>query len=271
MIHISKIINKDNYKKFLAIDLSLIVICLFLLVAYFSFAYYNNDLSIRFLNAKVGNFLTNNSDLSIVIYVQNASGTNKYRIASDVPELGYSFKEVSCKNDSIINYDDVTKQIAVSVNQKDECSLFFDIEKTADLSMHIMIEENFNTEKYIESTKIPIFGYIFKNSSCENGSNVTYNEEDNSLYLTASQNDNCYVYFDINDQNIRANIYLNHSGTLELLDALDKTKDYTVNAKSECRVNYNKVNSDITYENGKIVINTSSNAMCDVILDESAS
>ena len=77
--------------------------------------------------------------------------------------------------------------------------------------------------------------------------------------------------FDINDQNIRANIYLNHSGTLELLDALDKTKDYTVNAKSECRVNYNKVNSDITYENGKIVINTSSNAMCDVILDESAS
>ena len=137
--------------------------------------------------------------------------------------------------------------------------------------MHIMIEENFNTEKYIESTKIPIFGYVFKNSSCENGSNVTYNEEDNSLYLTASQNDNCYVYFDINDQNIRANIYLNHSGTLELLDALDKTKDYTVNAKSECRVNYNKVNSDITYENGKIVINTSSNAMCDVILDESAS
>ena len=94
MIHISKIINKDNYKKLLAIDLSLIVICLFLLVTYFSFAYYNNDLSIRFLNAKVGNFLTNNSDLSIVIYVQNASGTNKYRIASDVPELGYSFKEV---------------------------------------------------------------------------------------------------------------------------------------------------------------------------------
>ena len=160
MIHISKIINKDNYKKLLAIDLSLIVICLFLLVTYFSFAYYNNDLSIRFLNAKVGNFLTNNSDLSIVIYVQNASGTNKYRIASDVPELGYSFKEVSCKNDSIINYDDVTKQITVSVNQKDECSLFFDIEKTADLSMHIMIEENFNTEKYIE-TKNNDKNYIF--------------------------------------------------------------------------------------------------------------
>ena len=71
MIHISKIINKDNYKKLLAIDLSLIVICLFLLVTYYSFAYYNNGFSIRFLNAKVGNFLTNNSDFITIDYNTN--------------------------------------------------------------------------------------------------------------------------------------------------------------------------------------------------------
>lgn len=273
MIYIAKIITKDNYKKYLLIDLSLIIVCLFLLVSYFSFAYYYNGLSLRFINAKVGNFLTRDSDLSIIIYAEksniNKTGMSKYRIVSDVPELGYTFKEGSCKNGSLISYNEATKLINASVNLKDECSIYFDISKTADLSMHILVQENFGTDKYLETMKIPIYGYNFKNAICENGSNVTYNEDENSLYVTASQNDNCYVYFDINDNNIKANVYLNHNGTLELLDELDKSKNYTINSRSECRLNFQKINSTISYTNKKIEIITNDNAVCDVILDES--
>lgn len=273
MIHIAKLITKDNYKRFLLIDLSLIIVCLFLLVSYFSFAYYYNGLSIRFVNSAVGNFLTGNGDISIVIYTENSninkSGMNKYRIVSDVPELGYTFKEGICKNGSTIDFDENTKTIKASVNKKDECSIYFDISKTADLSMHIMIQESFNNDKYVETVKIPIYGYNFKNATCENGSNITFSEEDNSLYVTASQNDNCFVYFDINEKNIKANVYLNHNGTLELIDEIDNTKNYTVNQRSECRLNYQKVSSTINYINGKIEIITTDNAVCDVILDES--
>lgn len=264
-----KIINKDNYRKLLNIDLFLIILLLFTLTSLISYSYYNNRYSFKYLNTVVGNFFSKDSDVSLLINIENGTrnGKKTYKIVSSIPDNGYTYKSSNCKNGSSITYDEETSKISITSSVKDECYAYFDLTRESDLTMNILIEKLPNTNEFVSSSVIPIYGYYYSHSNCKNGSNITYIEDTNKLYLTTSTIDSCDIYFNKLSSNIDANVYLNNSGVLELLQELDDSKVYKINSNSICRLNRVKVESNITITNNKININSSDNSKCDVILD----
>ena len=74
------------------------------------------------------------------------------------------------------------------------------IEKVKALSM--MLETSYESGEYKESTlskwPTPSDGYLFNASisNCQNGGEVTWDEENNTVLLTSNTSDKCYVYFD---------------------------------------------------------------------------
>lgn len=264
-----KIITKDNYRKFLNIDLFLLVICLFLLVSYVSYSYYYNGYSFKFINSKVGNFFSSSSDISLLINIENGTrnGKKSYKVVSSIPDMGYIFKSSNCKNNSVITYDEDNKVFSINANKKDECYAYFDLERNADLNMNIMIEKIPSSGEYIESDIIPIYGYEYSNYSCKNGSTITYDDINHTLLLTSNTLDDCQIYFNKKTSNIDALIYLNNSNTLELLDELNINNKYTINSKSRCRLNNIDVPSNINIDGINISIDAPDNSKCDVILD----
>lgn len=124
-----KYITANNYKKYLTIDLFFIVLCLFLLVTYFSSAFYNDSISLPLMSSKVGEFYNKNSDLSVTVYQEiidqykNPSGN--YQVVKDIPIENYTFSRYECLNNSIISYDDTLKSVIMDATMKDECKVYF--------------------------------------------------------------------------------------------------------------------------------------------------
>lgn len=264
-----KIITKDNYRKYLNIDLFLIIICLFVLISYQSYAFYYDKYSFKYISSKVGNFLSEHGDISLLINIENGTrnGEKHYKIVSSIPDNGYVYKSSICKNGSTINYDEKIHAMKINATKKDECYAYFDLERDADLVMTIMVEKSVNSNEYIESDVIPLYGYSYSSANCDNGSNITYDEKNRKLYLTSSTLDKCQIYFKKLESNIDALVYLNNNGVLELVTELDETKKYIINSKSKCRLNREDVSSTISIEGRNIIIDAPNNSKCDVILD----
>ena len=88
-------------------------------------------------------------------------------------------------------YNIIYKNNNIYLNNKDEAPNF----------ISIMLEETASSGEYkvSKSNKWPSKGYIFNNemSYCNNGSTLTWNENDNSVSVNINKTDKCYVYFDI--------------------------------------------------------------------------
>ena len=197
-------------------------------------------------SSKVGNFLSEHGDISLLINIENGTrnGEKNYKIVSSIPDNGYIYKSSTCKNGSTINYDEEKPVMKINKpTKKDECYAYFDFERDADLVMTIMVEKAVNSNEYIENDVIPLYGYSYSTATCENGSNITYDEASTKLYLSSSTLDKCQIYFKKLESNIDALVYLNNNGVLELVTELDETKKYTVNSKSKCRLNREDVSA----------------------------
>ncbi len=88
-------------------------------------------------------------------------------------------------------YNIVYKNNNIYLNNKDEAPNF----------ISIMLEETVGSGEYkvSKSNKWPSKGYVFNKemSYCNNGSTLTWNENDNSVSVNINKTDKCYVYFDI--------------------------------------------------------------------------
>ena len=88
-------------------------------------------------------------------------------------------------------YNIIYKNNNIYLNNKDEAPNF----------ISIMLEETASSGEYkvSKSNKWPSKGYVFNKemSYCDNGSTLTWNENDNSVSVNINKTDKCYVYFDI--------------------------------------------------------------------------
>ena len=88
-------------------------------------------------------------------------------------------------------YNIIYKNNNIYLNNKDEAPNF----------ISIMLEETASSGEYkvSKSNKWPSKGYVFNKemSYCNNGSTLTWNENDNSVSVNINKTDKCYVYFDI--------------------------------------------------------------------------
>ena len=104
-------------------------------------------------------------------------------------------------------YNIIYKNNNIYLNNKDEAPNF----------ISIMLEETASSGEYkvSKSNKWPSKGYIFNNemSYCNNGSTLTWNENDNSVSVNINKTDRCYVYFDIYVPTLAEYVKSQYTGT----------------------------------------------------------
>ena len=104
-------------------------------------------------------------------------------------------------------YNIIYKNNNIYLNNKDAAPNF----------ISIMLEETAGSGEYkvSKSNKWPSKGYVFNKemSYCNNGSTLTWNENDNSVSVNINKTDKCYVYFDIYQLTLAEYIKSQYTGT----------------------------------------------------------
>lgn len=106
--------------------LTIFLVFILYLFIFSSNAYYIDKRGIVLLHSKVGNI---DYDYMLRIYVEdvdNSIGLGTYHLAYSIPLNDYVYNRYSCKNGSILEYDNVNNITNISLEHKDNCSIFFD-------------------------------------------------------------------------------------------------------------------------------------------------
>lgn len=64
-------------------------------------------------------------DLNVRIMLEEAVGSNTYKIYNDVPKSGYAYSHYKCTNGGVVNYDDSSKSLSMSSTKRDYCEAYF--------------------------------------------------------------------------------------------------------------------------------------------------
>lgn len=101
--------------------------------------------------------------------------------------------------------------------KKDNNVTFSDTSKNNNNILSIMLETSSGSGDYQESlsNSFPTNGYIFNEnlSNCENGSKISWNEENKSVSVKSNKADKCHLYFDIYEPILAETIINLYTGT----------------------------------------------------------
>lgn len=264
-------------KKYIAGVVILVILNLLIINLFISYAYYNDLATIPLIQAKVGSIYDKDSDYVLLVYLENTdefgNGNKNYHLSNSIPHLGYSFSGYKCNNNSTLIYDEDTKVTSVTLNQREVCSVYFDITSPLDLTAKIMIEESVSSGTYKLSENIPIFGYKYSHYECKNNGNLEYDSKLHKIKLSSSGKDDCNVYFNKEVADIKMNLFVEN--TLNTEDYIERISipsniEYRLNeSKSFCKNNKNeRIENNITYNDGYINILAQEVSECSVYLDK---
>jgi len=145
-------------------------------------------------------------DIAVKVMLEDDVGSSKYISSSSIPSYGYKFSYYKCKNNSSIDYNSEKHTIKISANSKEECNIYFTKER-ADISLRLYVEENYQTEDYIERVSIPSNNIYTLNkikSYCENQKNerveTTITYKDGYINLGVEEISSCKIYLDKNEE-----------------------------------------------------------------------
>lgn len=270
------ILKEENRKKYLTITGILIIFNFLILNLYISYSYYHGEQSFSLINTKVGDMYLEEYDYVLLVYLENTdtsgNGNGKYHLSNNIPSIGYTYSGYKCQNNSSLIYDDSTKTTSVTTDQKELCSVYFDIIGSVDLNINVMVEDMVDSDNYILSENIPYYGYKYSHYKCENDSELIYNEELHSVKLSSTTKEYCNIYFKKESSDIEVNLYIEdnyQSGNYINRYEIPTNISYTLNdTKSFCNnVNNERIETTISYENGYINAEVNEKAICDIYLD----
>ena len=222
------------------------------------------------------------ADLDIRVMAEerdaNGNGVGTYALYPYIPEAGYAYNSSKsyCTNGSTITYHPTTFDADITAYGHDVCYLYFDSTANLDLTLNVYAEninsDGVGTGEYtkLETTSLPSIGYTLNTnkSGCENGSTLTYLDEENMFSIDASGKDVCTAYMDAMDVDIQLKIYLqSKSGSPTYYEAKEIPSNvfYDLNtSKSACTGT-----STLSIKNQKVVISATSRTSCVAYLDVS--
>ena len=222
------------------------------------------------------------ADLDIRVMAEerdaNGNGVGTYALYPYIPEAGYAYNSSKsyCTNGSTITYHPTTFDADITAYGHDVCYLYFDSTANLDLTLNVYAEninsDGVGTGEYtkLETTSLPSIGYTLNTSEsgCENGSTLTYLDEENMFSIDASGKDVCTAYMDAMDVDIQLKIYLqSKSGSPTYYEAKEIPSNvfYDLNtSKSACTGT-----STLSIKNQKVVISATSRTSCVAYLDVS--
>lgn len=266
----SLLIAKNRKRNLIVLGL-LILLNLFLITSYYSYAYYNNYSSFVLIHSKVGNPMANDADYSLQIFLENQNNKGSYLLGEAIPLVGYTYSGYQCTNNGTLIYDDNLKTTYIELKNKDACSIYFNVNQDSDITSILKTESAYNSGSYINSSVIPPYGYDYNKIECENGSTGTFNAEKHYIELSSTNRDICTIYFNKKNTNNTVKLFLENayqSGNYINKESFIPDVTYTLNTtKSVCKNNNGeKVNTTIEYINGEIKI-TGDSLTCEIYMD----
>ena len=112
---------KNNRRK--AILVMIAFVSVLIVNIFTSYSYYHDENAVSIVHSQVGAILGDN-DIVLLIYTENGG---VYRLTNSIPTEGYTFASYHCANESPLFYDDTTKKTTVITEEKEICSVYFDI------------------------------------------------------------------------------------------------------------------------------------------------
>ena len=111
----------------------------------------------------------------------------------------------------------ISSLIILLTYKKDNNVTFSDTSKNNNNLLSIMLETSSGSGDYQESlsNSFPRNGYIFNEnlSNCENGSKISWNEENKSVSVKSNKADKCHLYFDVYEPTLAETIINLYTGT----------------------------------------------------------
>ena len=211
----------------------------------------------------------------------NGSGLGSYSLYPYIPEAGYQYNASKsyCTNGSTITYNPTTYDADITAQGHDVCYLYFDSTANLDLTLHVYAEnidsDGYGTGQYteLETTTLPTIGYTLNvaESSCENGSTITYLEDENMFSIEATEKDVCTAYMDAMDVDIQLKLMIqakSGSSTYYESKTIPTNVFYELGDQSACT---GSANTDaLSINNQKVVIAAASRTSCVAYLDVSS-
>jgi len=267
---------KSEYRKrnLLVVGFLIIFGC-FLLILMPSFAFYQNKYEFDLLSGVVGDMYASKFDYSLLIYVEETNelgeGSGRYNLTSEIPTFGFSYSGYKCNNNSVLTYDETSLNTSVTLNQKDICSVYFDLISDADIGIQIMLEESIASNSYKLADFLPYYGYQYSHYECDNNSTLTYDSNLHKINVQSTNQDYCRVYFKKDEADINVRLFVENTyGEKDYVERLSipSNKEYVLNSESVCFNNNNeRLETDISYTDGYVLINPTSISYCQVYLD----
>ena len=258
----------------MAIICSIIIINLLIFKLLPSFAIYQDRFEFSVLGGKIGNKLLNEYDYTLLIYIEDeeadGSSSGKYNLIREIPAFGYVYSGYKCINDSKLEFDEEIKFTTVTLEQKDVCSVYFNLSQNSDITLNVMIEDKVNSNNYLKTNNIPYFGYKYSHYECTNGSVLNYNSELHKASIETNKKDTCNIYFKKEPSDIEVILYVENSrGEYIESVTIPHGNNYKLNNdKSDCfNNNEERVNAEISYTYGYIGVATNEITYCKVYLD----
>ncbi len=201
----------------------------------------------------------------------NGNGLGSYALYPYIPEAGYAYNEGKsyCTNGSTINYNPATYEADITAYGHDVCYLYFDSTANLDLTLNVYAQ-NIDSDgngiegEYtkLETTALPSIGYVLntEKSSCENGSSLSYSDEENMFTVDATGKDVCTAYMDAIDVDIQLKLFIQAkagSSTYYEADTIPSNVYYELGSDSACTGT-----STLSIQNQKVVIAATSRTSC---------
>lgn len=201
----------------------------------------------------------------------NGNGLGSYALYPYIPEAGYAYNEGKsyCTNGSTINYNPATYEADITAYGHDVCYLYFDSTANLDLTLNVYAQ-NIDSDgngiegEYtkLETTALPSIGYVLntEKSSCENGSSLSYSDEENMFTVDATGKDVCTAYMDAIDVDIQLKLFIQAkagSSTYYESDTIPSNVYYELGSESACTGT-----STLSIQNQKVVIAATSRTSC---------
>ncbi len=290
-----KSIIKNKFFMFPIMFLAILILICGIQSAY---AYYYKEDSLPILSSLVGDFDLGDGDINIIIFKETTVDSEEFVKTYAIPAVGYSFNQnrttcqspshqkVICEKDNPnvdchYTYNEDTKDIELTSNQKVTCKFYFEKDYNNDIELYIMMQDTNGTHShkdkmYRNVDNIPAYGFTFSEGECENGSTVELDPETGKIKVTSSQKDICYAYYDGNLQNadIIMNVYAQKvvGGEYTKINTINTSKKYKLNdEQTKCKKqDENQTLSEIkpTYSGGFIELpETTEKLICDAYLD----
>lgn len=146
-----------------------------------------------------------NTDLAVKIMLEDDVNSNSYTISEKIPSYGYQYSHYDCTNNATLEYNSELHSIKVSSSTNEHCSVFFK-KVSSDISLNLYVEENYQSEDYIERLSIPsntVYSLNTNKSNCKNLENervdtiITY--VDGYINIETDKNLVCNIYLDRNE------------------------------------------------------------------------